>query len=150
MIGKSFRFGCRHARRLIAAAAPPRCASHAAALAAVCAGCAAPPDVPAGPQPARILSEDLRRARIALIDRQGPVAFGLPDGTQSSVLVTLPPEPATAESRALAMPTVYDVLLDGRGCYLDRRDTPEVIRLDGVTCLPTSGPDLATRRGRRR
>lgn len=40
------------------------------------------------------------------------------------------------DGRSMAMPTHFDVMMSGRKCYLQRRDTGETYKLGGIACSP--------------
>lgn len=98
------------------------------------AACASEPNRRPQTGPAKIERGDLGRVQTILRASYPSITFGLPDGTTSSVLVMRPPAPSPQENMSLAMPVVFDILIDGDGCYLDRRDTSETIRLPDVRC----------------
>ncbi|MEM1381173.1 MAG: hypothetical protein AAGH41_11190 [Pseudomonadota bacterium] len=110
-------------------------------LAAACSGLPeepVPPPLPA--RPGILAGDDLPAVRALLREDNPSASFGLPDGTTSSVLVMLPPPLSDKELMSPARPVVFDILIDAEGCYLDRRDTPDVVRLIDIPCTPYRRP----------
>ncbi|MEM9839751.1 MAG: hypothetical protein AAF830_11450 [Pseudomonadota bacterium] len=103
-------------------------------LAVLTTACASHPEGPTKYGPAKIPQAELDRVQTILRASYPSVTFGLPNGTTSSVLVMRPPALSANEDMSLARPVVFDVLIDKEGCYLDRRDTSETVRLDGIPC----------------
>jgi hypothetical protein len=72
-----------------------------------------------------VLARAVGRARVEL---------GPGDPTQTSVISVLPRRPSPYEDRSLAMPTTFDLVIEGGRCFVVRRDTGEEFELQGVEC----------------
>lgn len=88
---------------------------------------------------------------ILLAAEGGPMRFGVPDGTDAPFVVVLPANDDDVVRPPLGQPTVYDIVIGPKGCYLDRRDNATIIPLTDVRCVPFSRSSSQTRgRSRRR
>jgi hypothetical protein len=70
---------------------------------------------------------------------QSRIEIGAGDPTRESVIAILPPRPNELEGNSVAMPVMFDILTDGKACFLRTRADSEMILLDGVACQPLSG-----------
>lgn len=76
------------------------------------------------------LSEAVGRAQIKL---------GPEDLATSTTISVLPPPLGPNETHSTAMPTVFDIVTNGKSCFAIRRETGNSYRLDGVSCTAVSG-----------
>lgn len=74
-----------------------------------------------------VLADAMGRARIEL---------GPGDPTATSRISVLPPRLGPDETRSPATPTQFDLMIEGRSCYLVRQDSGARFALDGVACQP--------------
>jgi len=72
-----------------------------------------------------VLAEAMGRTRIDL---------GPGDLTRETVVTVLPLPIGPHEGNSVSMPTRFDVLIDGRGCYLRREGSDALLELRGVSC----------------
>ena len=70
------------------------------------------------------------------ITGQGRIALGPLDLAQQSVIAVLPAPPGPYEGNSPAMPTYFDLVTDGKGCYLRERGKDELHALPAVGCRP--------------
>ncbi|MEM7330081.1 MAG: hypothetical protein AAF437_15165 [Pseudomonadota bacterium] len=95
----------------------------------------------AGPVPAVLADADtatveaLKSSLATAMDR-AQIELGAGDPTQVPSVVVLPPKPSTFETQSPAMPTVFDLYMDGETCLAVRQGSEDKIVLDGVACRP--------------
>jgi hypothetical protein len=65
---------------------------------------------------------------------QGRVKLGPGDPTKESLITVLPPPPGPYEGNSPAMPTYFELVTDGKACYLRERDRATLHPLPGVVC----------------
>ena len=75
----------------------------------------------------QVLSEALDRAQIRL---------GPGDLANTTTLSVLPPPLGEHETNSPARPSLFDILTNGKDCYLVSQDTGDSYRLDGISCQP--------------
>jgi len=66
--------------------------------------------------------------------REGRLTLGPGDLTRDSVIAVLPPAPGPYEGNSPAMPTYFDLLTDGKSCFLRERGKDDLLLLPGVAC----------------
>lgn len=71
------------------------------------------------------LGRAIGRARVALGPSQSDIA---------STVTVLPPPPGPHETRSMALPVHFDIVVDNGRCLAVRRDTKDVYELPGVDC----------------
>jgi hypothetical protein len=104
---------------------------------AACAGCA----TPATDQAATLARADgatlaALRAGLAAAMGRAEVEIGPGDFTRVSQVPVLPPPLGPNETRSLAAPTLFTLVLRGGRCMAVRSDTGLAYPLPGVTCRP--------------
>ncbi|MFM7625962.1 MAG: hypothetical protein ACKO7G_05740 [Gammaproteobacteria bacterium] len=70
------------------------------------------------------------------VSRQGRVSFGQSDLSKEPLIVVQPPPPAPYEGNSPAVPVYYDLVTDGKRCFLLERGTDKTHALPGVGCRP--------------
>lgn len=93
------------------------------------------------PQQARLTSADaqsMTRVRAALATIIGRTRFelGPEDLTTSSTITVLPPPLGPMDTRSMAVPIVFDIVMIGQSCALVARDTKRTYPMDNVACTP--------------
>lgn len=73
-----------------------------------------------------LLAKALGRGTIEI----GPFEMGV-----STSISVLPPRTGPLEGRSLNQPIIFDIVIKERVCYLQRRDTGELIRADRLVCV---------------
>lgn len=68
--------------------------------------------------------------------REGRVSFGQSDLTKDPLIVVQPPPLSPYEGNSPAVPVYYDLVTDGRRCFLRERKSGKTHALPGVTCRP--------------
>jgi hypothetical protein len=91
--------------------------------------------------PAVLVSADeetLARLRALLAEAMGTarVDLGPEDLTQSSVISVHPPRLGPLEGRCPAVPTQFDLMLDGGQCFAVRRGDGDAHALPEIACRP--------------
>ncbi len=91
------------------------------------------------PVPAMLESADdmtLARIKAVLAEAVGraDIRLGPEDLTSMSSVSVLPPRPGPHETHSTAMPTVFDLVTNGKTCMLVRRESGKSYRLDDVAC----------------
>lgn len=96
-----------------------------------------------GPVPASLMdNSDETRAMVA--GYLGPavgratVEIGPADLNGASSVSVLPPPLSPLETASVAMPTTFNLMMDGEACYAVDTTTGETVMLDGVACEPQS------------
>ena len=89
-----------------------------------------------------VLAEDSPQAKAVLVremDRiapRGRVDIVGHDPTKDSVLVVKPFRPSPQEGNSPAVPVHFDLMTDGKACFVRERKTSVVHPLPGVACRP--------------
>jgi hypothetical protein len=73
---------------------------------------------------------------LAKVTGQGRVALGPGDPTRDPTITVLPPLPGPYEGNSPAMPTYFDIVTDGKACFLRERTKQTLHPLPGVACRP--------------
>ena len=83
-------------------------------------------------------AETLDALRTALAPAMGRtnLEFGAGDPTVSPSVAILPPKPTALETQSTAMPTLFDLYVEGDTCFAVRRGDDTEVFLPGVTCRP--------------
>jgi hypothetical protein len=71
---------------------------------------------------------------IAEVVGAGRVTLGPVDLTRNSVISILPPAPGPFEGNSPAMPRYFELVTDGKECFLRERGKDELRALPGTTC----------------
>jgi len=71
---------------------------------------------------------------IAEVVGAGRVTLGPVDLTRNSVISVLPPAPGPFEGNSPAMPRYFELVTDGKECFLRERGKDELRALPGTTC----------------
>lgn len=88
-----------------------------------------------------VLVRDAPEAREAITKaaqaatREGRVSFGTSDLSKDPV-ISVQPRPAPSEGNSMAMPTFFDLVTDGKACFLREQKTGKTHPLPGVACRP--------------
>lgn len=95
----------------------------------------------ASSQPAVLTSDDaetIGALRNAIANALGVslVEFGAGDPTREPFVSVLPPRPSTYETRSIAKPIIFDIIIGDNGCALVRQDTREIFDLSRRYCKP--------------
>jgi hypothetical protein len=64
------------------------------------------------------------------------VAIGPGDPTRDPTIAVLPPAPGPYEGNSPSMPTYFELVTDGKSCFLRERERQTLHPLPGVTCRP--------------
>ena len=64
----------------------------------------------------------------------GRITLGPVDLSRDSVISVLPPPPGPFEGNSPAMPRYFELVTDGKKCFLRERGKDEVRALPGATC----------------
>ncbi len=64
----------------------------------------------------------------------GRITLGPVDLTRDSLISVLPPRPGPFEGNSPAMPRYFELVTDGKGCFLRERGKDEWRALPGTTC----------------
>jgi hypothetical protein len=96
------------------------------------------------PQQARLTSPDAQsmtkvRAVLATIIGRTRFELGPEDLTTSSTITVLPPPLGPMDTRSMAVPMVFDIIMIGQSCALVERDTKRTYPMDSVACTPITG-----------
>jgi len=92
------------------------------------------------PVRAAVLLDDSQQAIVAIqstlepVLQQGRVNLGPSDLTRDSVITVLPPPPGPYEGNSPAMPRYFELVTDGKHCFLRERGARELHALAGVNC----------------
>jgi hypothetical protein len=73
---------------------------------------------------------------LAKVTGQGRVALGPGDPTRDSTITVLPPAPGPYEGNSPSMPTYFELVTDGKACFLREREKQTLHPLSGVACRP--------------
>jgi hypothetical protein len=118
-----------------------RSKSHRCALmTAVVLGSAACQTTAQIPVRAAVLLDDSQQAIVAIqstlepVLQQGRVNLGPSDLTRDSVITVLPPPPGPYEGNSPAMPRYFELVTDGKHCFLRERGERALHSLAGVNC----------------
>ena len=100
--------------------------------------------------PALLLGGDLEsreRLKDHLSDAVGraTIELGAGNPSVSSSVTVLPPPLSSQEDRATRLPITFDLTLRNGECFAVRRNDGEEFRLDGVTCIPVTTADSASK-----
>jgi hypothetical protein len=92
-----------------------------------------------GQKPARLAATDaatMTAVRTALSAAMGRtrIDLGPEDMAVSTTISVLPPPLGLYDTRSLAVPTLFDIRMDGRTCILVARSDGKIYPLRGVTC----------------
>lgn len=71
---------------------------------------------------------------IAEVIGPGRVTLGPVDLTRDSLISVLPPPPGPYEGNSPAMPRYFELVTDGKECFLRERGKDELRALPGTTC----------------
>jgi hypothetical protein len=90
-------------------------------------------------RPARLAEDNPQaRERITAVllraTREGRVTFGDSDLSKEPLIVVQPPAPGPREGNSPAMPAYFDLLTDGKACFLRARDGGSLYPLPDVDC----------------
>ena len=66
--------------------------------------------------------------------RRGRISLGPSDLTRDAVITVLPPAPGPYEGNSPAMPRYFELVTDGKLCFLRERGVRELHALAGVNC----------------
>jgi hypothetical protein len=66
--------------------------------------------------------------------RRGRISLGPSDLTRDSVITVLPPPPGPYEGNSPAMPRYFELVTDGKHCFLRERGERALHSLAGVNC----------------
>lgn len=66
--------------------------------------------------------------------RRGRISLGPSDLTRDAVITVLPPAPGPYEGNSPAMPRYFELVTDGKLCFLRERGARELHALAGVNC----------------
>jgi hypothetical protein len=89
---------------------------------------------------AALLLDDNERAIKAIqstleaVLKQGRVNLGPSELTRDAVITVLPPAPGPHEGNSPAMPRYFELVTDGKLCFLRERGARELHALAGVNC----------------
>jgi hypothetical protein len=92
------------------------------------------------PVRAAVLLDDSQQAIVAIqstlepVLQQGRVNLGPSDLTRDSVITVLPPPPGPYEGNSPAMPRYFELVTDGKHCFLRERGERALHSLAGVNC----------------
>ena len=92
------------------------------------------------PVRAAVLLDDSQQAIVAIqstlepVLQQGRVNLGPSDLTRDSVITVLPPPPGPYEGNSPAMPRHFELVTDGKPCFLRERGERALHSLAGVNC----------------
>lgn len=91
-----------------------------------------------GERPAVIAEDNLDDAKTIVAEAmgRGSIELGEPDPTEEALFVVLPPPLGPLETRSVAMPQRFEIVIKKTGCFLRQVDGDREIVLDGVTCRP--------------
>lgn len=92
--------------------------------------------VPAVLESANAVSVDALKSSLAGAMGQANVQLGPEDLATSSSVSVLPPRLGPNETRSMAMPEQFDLVMQGGDCMLIHRKTGETHPLRGVACRP--------------
>lgn len=87
-----------------------------------------------------VLLDDNEQAIMAIqstletVLQQGRVNLGPSQLTQDSVITVLPPAPGPYEGNSPAMPRYFELVTDGKQCFLRERGARDLHALAGVNC----------------
>jgi len=68
--------------------------------------------------------------------REGVVSFGQSDLSKDPLIVVQPPRPSPYEGNSPAVPVHFDLVTDGKRCFVRERPTGKTHPLPGVACRP--------------
>ncbi|WP_370235708.1 MULTISPECIES: hypothetical protein [Henriciella] len=91
-------------------------------------------------EPATLTRSDdttLSRVKSVLAEAMGrnDIRLGAGDLTEETSLTVLPPSLGPLETSSPAIPIPFDIVTDGRHCFVVRRETGEKYRLSDVNCV---------------
>ncbi|MEM5518453.1 hypothetical protein WNY37_15965 [Henriciella sp. AS95] len=91
-------------------------------------------------QPATLTRSDdatLSRVKSVLAEAMGRqnIRLGAGDLTEETSVTVLPPNLGPLETNSPAIPVPFDIVTDGRHCFVVRRETGEKYRLSDVDCV---------------
>jgi hypothetical protein len=95
-------------------------------------------------QPARLVTADaetleaLREALAAAVG-QANAELGAGDLAEAVTIAVLPPPLHPLETHSLAMPVLFDLMIEDGRCLAVRQETGEAVELPGVRCVPQGG-----------
>lgn len=81
---------------------------------------------------------DALKATLASAMGRASVEIMETDLTSATYVSVLPPPLGEFETHSLAMPVLFDIMMEGKSCLLVRQDTGERYDAPGVTCLPVA------------
>jgi hypothetical protein len=73
---------------------------------------------------------------LAKVIGQGRVTLGPGDPTRDPTITVLPPAPGPYEGNSPSMPTYFEIVTDGKACFLREREKQTLHPLSGVSCRP--------------
>jgi len=120
---------------------PRRLSRHASAL-GVAVGIAGCHIVSTDPPRPALLVTDSPAARETITKvllsatREGVVSVGTSDLSKDPVIVVQPPRPSPYEGNSPAVPVYFDLVTDGKRCFVRERPTGKTHPLPGVSCRP--------------
>ena len=115
-------------------------AAIAALIGSACHTTAQAQPVPAVLETADNASMQALKATLAKAMNTSRVDLGASDPTQSSNITVLPKSVVGirgGDYGNYALPTQFNLMMDGQNCYLVKRGTETKIMLDGVACIPS-------------
>lgn len=73
---------------------------------------------------------------LAAATGRGRIKRGPGDVTKEPAIAVLPPPPGPYEGNSPAMPVYFDLVTDGKGCFVRDRSSGKTHVLRGVSCRP--------------
>lgn len=97
-------------------------------------------------EPATLANSDevtLSRLKSTLAEVLGrqDIRLGAGDLTEETTITVLPPPPGPLETHSTAVPIPFDIVTDGKACFVVRRETGETFRVKGISCEPITTAD---------
>lgn len=101
---------------------------------AACSTTGNPPQRPATLAEASPAALEALSRELSAIIGEGRVRLGPSDPSRDPVIVVLPPPPGPYEGNSTAMPRYFELMTDGKACFVRDRKTGALHPLAGVAC----------------